>query len=346
MVQIAVIVPVYNVEKYLQRCVDSIIAQTYPNLRLILVDDGSLDGCPAICDAYASKDSRVHVIHQQNSGPSRARNAGIDWALGHTDCSYLSFVDSDDCIHPSYFHRLISAIQATGAGAAMCMHQYINQYENLTHFPQNLTVQPKAIQAEELMVRCSDSFNYPWGKLFSRASFQDLRYPEDVSFGEDNLVIYRALFACETVAFVEEKLYYYFYNAEGITKSPWNERSLQVFLGIEAQLEYYKANGYEKAFQKETELHIQQCAYQIHRIREERSVQKANCYHLEALKKRMRRILRESRDFQLTDRIYWYEALHPVSAGVYTLARRVRRNLEESTLKEILGKLIASVRKK
>lgn len=92
---ISVIVPVYKVEKYLKRCVDSILAQTYPCLEVILVDDGSPDGCPAICDEYAREDRRVRVIHKENGGLSDARNAGIDAAKG----KFLGFVDSDDYVH-------------------------------------------------------------------------------------------------------------------------------------------------------------------------------------------------------------------------------------------------------
>ena len=324
---IAVIVPVYKAENSLRRCVDSILSQSFRDFCLILVDDGSPDGCPAICDAYVAQDSRVHVIHQKNSGPSAARNHGIGWAVENTDCSWLSFVDSDDCVHPDFFQRLHSAACETGAGAAMCMHQYINQHETLSSYARAFAAPVRNIHPEELMIARSDSFNYPWGKLFSRSSFENLRFPEDVSFGEDNLVIYKALFGCKTVAYVEEKLYCYFYNAEGITKSPWSEPSLQVFLGIEAQLDDYKANGFERAYRKETELHIQQCAYQIHRIRENANVRKKNWHHLCALKRRMRRVLRENRNFHLRDRFYWYEALHPVSAGIYTLAVRIHRKL-------------------
>lgn len=339
MQEIAVIVPVYKAEKHLNRCVDSILSQTYQHLRLVLVDDGSPDNCPALCDEYAMRDPRVHVIHQKNSGPSKARNAGIDWVMEHTSCEWLSFIDSDDCVRPVYFQRLHDAVCETGAGAALCMHQYINQYDTLEEFTQTPSVPPKVVPTEELMIMRSDSFNYPWGKLFSRTSFEYLRYPDDVSFGEDNLVIYKALFGCGNVAFVEEKLYCYFYNAEGITKSPWSERSLQVFLGIEAQLDFYKANGYERAYQKETELHIQQCAHQIHRIRENRQVLRQNRHHLRALKKRMRGVLRENREFHLYDQFNWFEALHPLSARVYILGVRVTRNLKEHGPRGILIKL-------
>ena len=113
---ISVIVPVYKVEKYLKRCVDSILAQTYPCLEVILVDDGSPDGCPAICDEYAREDRRVRVIHKENGGLSDARNAGIDAAKG----KFLGFVDSDDYVHPRFYELLLQALKGEGADIAGC----------------------------------------------------------------------------------------------------------------------------------------------------------------------------------------------------------------------------------
>ena len=111
---ISVIVPVYKVEKYIHRCVRSILGQTYADFELILVDDGSPDNCGVICDEYAAKDSRVVVIHQENGGLSAARNAGIDWVFANSDSQWLSFIDSDDWVHPEYLQRLLDA--ATYAG--------------------------------------------------------------------------------------------------------------------------------------------------------------------------------------------------------------------------------------
>ena len=120
MPKISVIVPVYNVEPYLHRCVDSILVQTHTDFELILVDDGSPDNCGVICDEYAQKDSRIHVIHQQNGGLSAARNAGIDWAFANSDSQWLSFIDSDDWVHPCFLEYLYRAVQETDAKVSAC----------------------------------------------------------------------------------------------------------------------------------------------------------------------------------------------------------------------------------
>ena len=113
---ISVIVPVYKVEPYLKQCVDSIINQTYKNLEIILVDDGSTDNCGKICDEYASKDNRIKVLHIENGGPAVARNAGLDIATG----KYIGYVDSDDYIEPDMYETLYNAMIKTNAGLVVC----------------------------------------------------------------------------------------------------------------------------------------------------------------------------------------------------------------------------------
>jgi glycosyltransferase involved in cell wall biosynthesis len=115
---LSVIVPVYNVEPYLRACVDSILAQTFRDFELILVDDGSTDGCPALCDAYEGQDPRVRVIHKENGGLSSARNAGMRSARAEL----LSFIDSDDFVHPQMFQTLVARCLSTLASGSLCVH--------------------------------------------------------------------------------------------------------------------------------------------------------------------------------------------------------------------------------
>lgn len=113
---ISVIVPVYKVEPYLQACLDSLLASTHKQLEIILVDDGSPDRCPEICDAYAQRDNRIRVIHQENEGLVGARNTGLRHASG----DYIGFIDSDDCISPVMFERLVAVMEQTGADVVCC----------------------------------------------------------------------------------------------------------------------------------------------------------------------------------------------------------------------------------
>ena len=119
--KISVIVPVYKVEKFLDRCVESIVGQTYENLEIILVDDGSPDNCPSMCDKWAEKDSRIKVIHKENGGVSSARNAALDAATG----DFIGFVDSDDWIEPDMYESLMMRIDETGKDIAVCSYYSI-----------------------------------------------------------------------------------------------------------------------------------------------------------------------------------------------------------------------------
>ena len=167
--EISIIVPVYQVEKYLNECIDSILAQTFTDFELILVDDGSPDNCPALCDAAAKRDSRVRVIHKQNGGVSTARNAGLDAAQGN----WIAFVDSDDTAAPEYLEKMHKAVLETGADFAICSSQCIDETG-------------KTLAGGE-------------HKLYRRKLLENLRYPENKAFEDTCLmpVIYaRAASAC------------------------------------------------------------------------------------------------------------------------------------------------------
>lgn len=117
---ISVVVPVYKVEKYLNRCVDSILNQTFLDFVLILVDDGSPDNCGKICDDYAKRDNRVNIIHKQNGGLSEARNYGIEWALKNSDSEWITFIDSDDWVHPLFLELLLDAVVKNNVNLGIC----------------------------------------------------------------------------------------------------------------------------------------------------------------------------------------------------------------------------------
>ena len=341
MTEVAVIVPVYKAESFLDRCVCSILGQTITALALILVDDGSPDQCPALCDAYAATEPRIHVLHQKNSGPSAARNRGIEWALVNTDCRYFVFIDSDDCVHPQYLERLLEAAKQQNADISMCRHRYITDADAAKPSARiENPVESKLVCAEQLMIQESSSFNYGWGKLFARRCFETLRFPEDVSFGEDNLTIYKAFFACERIAFFPEQLYYYYYTPTGITKSAWSPRSLQCFLGIREQLAFYAANGFPDAHHKEMELYIQQYAYQIHRIRADKLNKQRNKPYLLQMKREMRLLLKENTSFSLATNSYWNEALHPYCSYLKGVKKKLFRSLKKIGLRQTFYKII------
>lgn len=246
MPQISVIVPVYKVEPYLHRCVDSILAQTFTDFELILVDDGSPDNCGAICDEYAQKDSRVHVIHQENGGLSAARNAGIDWVFENSDSEWLTFVDSDDWIHPRMLEQLYHAVLEYNVEVSICGYEETGEDNRWTNA---VAAQVKLWPVEQFYVEHNVNATVAWGKLYARACFADIRYPVGKIY-EDEYVTYRILFQFEQVAVIDVPMYAYFVNPEGITKSEWTVKRLDKLDALIEQISFFEGSGLECALRR------------------------------------------------------------------------------------------------
>lgn len=188
-VLISVVVPVYKVEKYLQQCVESIAQQTHSALEIILIDDGSPDHCPALCDELASKDNRIKVIHKENGGVSSARNAGLDAATG----DYIGFVDSDDKIPEDYYELLLKNLLSSDADVSRCAHYYFddNGYVNDCD---EVVQEIRVIQGrEKLMADIANSGNKSvvlWNKLFKREVIGNTRFNTSLKVGEDTVFLF------------------------------------------------------------------------------------------------------------------------------------------------------------
>ena len=216
---ISIIVPVYRVEAYLRRCLDSLLVQTYPNLQIILVDDGSPDRCGTICDEYAAKDSRIAVIHQKNQGISAARNAALDRAEGQ----WIGFVDSDDWIEPDMYEKLLQAVLTHDADIAVCGATiHIADRE----IPYGCT--PETVWDRETTIhqhiRNRDLHNEVWSKLWRRELFDELRFPVGVLF-EDLALMWKLFHRAERVAVIPNALYHYRKNNSSITMTHSLEKS-------------------------------------------------------------------------------------------------------------------------
>lgn len=239
---IFVVVPVYKVEPYLRRCIDSILNQTLADFRLILVDDGSPDHCPAICDEYAKKDPRIHVIHQENGGISAARNAGIDYAFAHGDpeTDWISFIDSDDFVHPRYLEYLYRAAKEAGTEISSC--GYIRT-ESTEIDPAEPGSKHTCLLPEEYLLEASTNANVAWGKLYQLFLFKTIQYPVGYIY-EDTFTTYKLLFQCPHIAAMWSPLYYWFINPQSITQSAWNPGRIHKLKAFEEQLAFFGEKGY------------------------------------------------------------------------------------------------------
>lgn len=242
---ISIIIPIYNVEKYIHKCLDSICNQTYQNIEIILVEDGSPDNCGKICDEYAQKDKRIIVIHKENGGLSSARNAGLDIAKGE----YISFIDSDDFIALDFIEKLY----------LLCINNNVDIAEcNFLRFENDILKDKTISDIEiytplEMQNRIYSDFNMRtiivWNKLYKRYIYENMRFPIG-KINEDEFCTYKAFYNCKSkIAVTNEKLYFYRYSPNSIMGKNFNLKRLDILEAYEERKEFYKNN-------KEVELYI------------------------------------------------------------------------------------------
>lgn len=322
MANISVIVPVYNVEAFLSRCVDSILCQTYTDFELILVDDGSPDTCPELCDAYAAQDSRVHVIHQENGGLSAARNSGIDWAFANSTSRWLAFVDSDDWVHPDYLKVLYQTAEQTLCKISACGF-FRSTGES---FPE---------QHYEVAMRVSSSDYYcgtfhngetavAWNKLYHKSLFKNLRYPVG-KLHEDEFTTYQAIYQAGAVGTTPVVLYAYYQNPGGIMKSPWSPRRMHTLEAFEQQIAFAKSRGDERLLKKAAEQYVFSSYEQLNQ---------APVVFSKELRKKLRAALKLGREcgcFPRSWKTLWaYEAAYPCKPFWWLLSRMRPKEKEET----------------
>lgn len=246
---ISVIVPVYKVESYLCQCVDSILSQTFRDFELILVDDGSPDGCPSICDEYAHSDSHIRVVHKENGGVSSARNAGLNAAQGE----YIAFVDPDDFIQEDMLQRLLEEIEQSRADMVMCNFD--------TYFPPEYSGWKRKGSAFFSAVMNQGAFadfmaqpnNWHscvlWNKLYKRHVWETIRFPEGY-IHEDEAVMHRVVERCQSIQIIDDCLYHYRQNiSSSIMGQGTRIQSFDKLAAIADRIVCASDNGWQKLSQ-------------------------------------------------------------------------------------------------
>ncbi len=231
--KISVIVPIYNIEKYIYRCINSILNQTYENLEIILVNDGSTDMCPKICDEYQKRDSRICVIHKENGGLSSARNAGLDVAHGE----YIAFIDGDDYIDPHMLENLYFELIKSQADFSVCNVQYVDEYgEKLIQYPDDY-LKYEVLDANEVFLKSLEQYGYylvvVWNKLYKRALWNKYRFPE-TRYHEDEFSFHPVLEQCKKIVCIKEACYFYVQHEGSIMSIP---SITKIFDALEAFIE-------------------------------------------------------------------------------------------------------------
>lgn len=243
---ISIIVPVYKVEKYLKQCVESILAQTYRNFELILVDDGSPDTCPALCDEFAKVDPRVIVIHKTNGGLSDARNAGLDVAHGE----YVGFVDSDDFIAPNMYKVMLHAAKENNADFVLCNYMRVDQCgaqivgAEEQQYATNQTYGKNEF-IHELLQPYGGYYVVAWNKLYRKSLFHDLRFPVGKQH-EDEYVIHHIIGNSEVIASVQDCLYYYRQREDSIMARGFSIKSMDYGDALIDRYHFTKQKKYDE----------------------------------------------------------------------------------------------------
>ena len=237
---ISVVIPVYNVEKYLEKCINSIISQTYDNLEIIIVNDGSTDDSASIIEKIEKEDSRIRSYYQENAGLSAARNTGIDNSNG----KYLAFVDSDDYIHPRMIEILYDNLIHTDSDISVCDLFWINksEYESIEN---DITVY-EGKQVLHKMIRDDFISVVAWNKLYKRELFKEIRYPVG-RLHEDEYVIHKILFKCNKSVYTTAKLYYYIKRNGSIIANTSSKKIVDAMYAFTERY-YWALPGKDKVF--------------------------------------------------------------------------------------------------
>lgn len=251
---ISIIVPIYNVEEFLGRCVDSIRCQTFSDFELILVDDGSPDRCGEICDQYAQTDSRIRVIHKENGGLSDARNAGLEIAQGQ----YIAFVDSDDWLAPKYLERLLMGLQETDADICEC-EVYRTTGESCYESVSTTHKVFDTVHALEQLIQDGQLHQYVWNKLYRRKTLDNIFFAKGKT-NEDEFWTYQVFGRAKRIVKISDILYNYFQRPNSIMGAGYSLKRLDALEAKTYRQQYLELNFPELKTKAKTNLYFS-CVY-------------------------------------------------------------------------------------
>lgn len=324
MPSISIIVPAYKVEPYIHRCIDSILNQTYQNFELILVDDGSPDNCGTICDEYANRDNRIHVIHQENAGLSAARNAGLDWVFANSDSQWVAFIDSDDWVHKHYLKILLTNALEQNADISACDLIQTDRYCGDVEIENPAATY---LSPEQAYCQCYGYLMPAWRKVYHRDLFHSVRFPVR-KIHEDCYVTQIPLFRAKKVAICQAPLYYYFANTDSITRKAWSPARLQEIEAHEVRLAWLEEHHLTKAVQRE----LQECVDVLFIHGEwlaNRCMEDMRYYsYLKPLQKKLKYYLTRARKvgwFPYDRELRWLYILAYAPFGVWRIAKSLQR---------------------
>ena len=321
---ISVVVPVYKVESFIHRCVDSILGQSFQEFELILVDDGSPDNSGIICDEYAKKDNRIHVVHKKNGGLSDARNAGIEWVFSNSDCQWITFIDSDDWIHPRYLELLYYSAINYNCSISICSFL---ETDRCVPFCDVSDSTPRLVTPEYFFCEKNVVAIVAWGKLYKKELFGLVRYPKG-KINEDEYVTYKLLFMFSNIVFIDTPLYYYYRNQSSIMNSPWNTKRLDIIEAFSERNSFFKKMHYENALRYGVNQILVFIKWYVDILITNDEYSDNRMTYYKYLRKHLRIALRMGRYLRICkvkDNPFLYEFAYPRLFRVYTFIKSLKR---------------------
>lgn len=322
---IDIIVPIYNIESFLFRCLNELFFQLLVDFQLFLVDDGSFDSSGEICDEYILKDSRIIIIHKNNGGLSDARNVGLDCYFASSDSEWITFIDSDDWVHPLYLEALYNAVKDSGLKISSCNIKRTSQYgiDNIVNT--GYTIE----SAEDVYTQFGKkALSYAVARLYHRSLFEKIRFPKGKLF-EDVFTSYKVFLSVDKIAYVEAPLYYYFYNENGIVHQKWSPKRMDEFDAYEEQLEYLSQHPeFIKTYKVIQRDYMQEISYSYFMLQQ--SDYEYKDYYLDILSDKMRAALKKygkSAGITIKEHTNYYEIARLKRVNFYWKYQALKRKL-------------------
>ena len=344
--KISVIVPVHNTEPYLERCIDSILSQTYSDFELILVDNGSVDRSGEICDRYAENDNRVISIHQVDKGSAGGRNTGLDYVFQHDNSEWIAFIDSDDFVHPLYLEFLYKAAVQGNTDISSC--SYVRTKTSDVEEISESDYRCELMTPEDFWIKDRTNAVVAWAKLYRLSCFTGIRYPEGNS-REDEFTTYKVLFLKNSIASVWLPLYCYAYNYSSKMTGGWHPGHLAVLDAFEEQIRFFKQYGYSRAYKISYEA---LCEHSIKTVRYIKDLSPKYDEYLTDVRTRRRQALKGYRkEFGIKETYilqFEYSVKEPIEKdrNGETIPKYLKRKLKKKIIHSSFGKMYLKRKRK
>lgn len=313
MFSISIIIPIFNVDTFLKRCVESVLLQSYTDFEVLLVDDGSNDDCGRISDFFSQMDCRVSVIHKVNGGLSDARNIGLEYVFTNKSINWITFIDSDDWIHHKYLETLYRAAVENHCDIASCMFEETSGVVSLEN---DKDIIVKITNPEDYFCEYNVYATIACAKIYKKELFSEIRYPYG-RIHEDEFTTYKILYSTNRIVVVfSPPMYFYYINLNGITKQEWSPKRLDSVEAISNQLYFFRTKGFKASF-------IFSLGHLIDSIMHQYSVipkVSANEKYLRILRKKLRQHLKLCRSYNVflfRNNRHIYEIAYPIFMRYY-----------------------------